>query len=112
MKTGEEMLNLLNKAKIQFNMSVSVDVNYRNFETIGCGTCLLTNYLPELEELGFKDGVNCYMYKNFKEIGEKYNLAIHNWEKIAKEGEKLAKNHTYVKRVESLIKELTQKGDH
>jgi hypothetical protein len=107
MKTGEEMLDILNKAKIQFNASVSVDVNYRNFETIGCGTCLLTNYLDELEELGFKDGVNCYMYTDVKSIHNKLKEALNNWETVAKEGEKLAKQHTYVKRVKDLIKELT-----
>lgn len=108
MKTGEEMLDLLSKTKINFNMSISVDVNYRNFETMGSGICLLTNYLPELEELGFKDGENCYMYKNMNEISIKIEEALknENWKKIANKGEEFSKNHTYVERVKELIKKI------
>jgi hypothetical protein len=108
MKTGEEMLNLLNETKIQFNKSISVDVNYRNFETIGCGTCLLTNHLQELEELGFQNGVNCLMYKNINEIPNILNYALrnNNWLKISKEGELFSKKHTYIIRVNDLIKQI------
>ena len=109
--TGEQMINMINSAKINFNKSVSVDVNYRNFETLGCGACLLTNHLDELEELGFKDGENCYMYKTKEEILEKYNLAMtdNNWEKVAKNGELFAKKHTYTERVKQLVEILKKK---
>lgn len=108
MKTGEEMLEMVNKTRINFNHSISVDVNYRNFETIGCKVCLLTNYLPELEELGFKNKENCLMYKNKDEIKELYNYAFtnQNYIRIAEKGYELSKKHTYTKRVEQLINHL------
>ena len=106
--TGIEMINMVNKAKINFNKSVAEDVNYRNFETMGCGTCLLTNYLEELVELGFIDGVNCYLYKNNEDLDKKVKLALDNWEQVAKEGEKFGKKHTYNERVKSLIIQLNK----
>ena len=105
-KFGEEMLNLINATKVHFNRSMSKDVNYRCFETLGCGACLLTNHLEELEELGFEDGVNCFMYKGEDEIKEKLRLALDNWERVGKAGEEFVKEHTYTKRVESLISTL------
>ena len=70
------------------------------------GACLLTNHLEELEELGFEDGVNCFMYKGEDEIKEKLRLALDNWERVGKAGEEFVKEHTYTKRVESLISTL------
>lgn len=117
-KTGEDMIMAINSAQVHFNKSISCDVNYRNFETIGLATCLLTNYLPELEELGFKDGYNCLMYKNKAEIKEKLEYAMSRnegenpdfgggpiWNEIGWEGYELSKQHTYTKRVKDLIDE-------
>lgn len=108
MKTGKDMIDLIHSTKINFNKSISADVNYRNFETIGCGACLLTNYLPELEELGFKNGINCLMYKSLDDINIKLKYAFlnDNWKRISKNGLEFSKNHTYVKRVEKLIETL------
>jgi spore maturation protein CgeB len=108
-KTGQDMINLINKTKINFNKSISCDVNYRNFETIACGTCLLTNYLPELEELGFKNKINCLMYKNINDIDNiiKYAFTDDNYITIAKNGLDLSINHTYTIRVKQLISNLT-----
>ena len=106
-KTGEDMIEAVNKTKIHFNKSISCDVNYRNFETVGLATCLLTNYLPEMEELGFKDGVNCLMYKNKEEIKEKYNYVINNniHYSLGMAGFVLSKQHTYKQRIRNLIKD-------
>lgn len=108
MITGKDMIDKISETKIHFNKSISVDVNYRNFETLGLGTCLLTNYLSELEELGFKDGENCFMYKNINEIPYKIKEAKENnkWKIVGKNGLKFSKNHTYTKRIENLLKEI------
>ena len=110
MITGEDMIEMINRTKVHFNKSISVDVNYRNFETIGCGTCLLTNYLPELEELGFKDGENCYMYKDNSEIPNKLLQIFRkeDWKRVGFNGKEFSKSHTYVKRVETLIYHLNK----
>ena len=106
MVTGEDMIKLVNSTKVNFNNSIAKDVNFRCFETMGCGACLLTNRLDELEELGFKDGVNCYMYEGVGEIPGKLALALDNWERVGKAGEAFAKEHTYTKRVAALITDL------
>ena len=106
--TGIEMIEMVNKTKVNFNKSIAEDVNYRNFETLGCGTCLLTNYLEELEDLGFIDGVNCYLYKD--DLDEKVELALNNWEKVGFMGEEFAKKHTYYERIKSLINDLEIAG--
>ena len=112
MKTGDEMLDLVNSTKVHFNSSIDIDVNYRCFETMGCGACLLTNHLDELEELGFEDGVNCYMYRGIGDIPEKLKLALDNWERVGKAGEEFVKEHTYTKRVEALISTLTSRNSN
>jgi spore maturation protein CgeB len=103
------MLDLINTTKINFNKSISVDVNYRNFETIACGACLLTNHLKELEELGFENGVNCLMYTDYHDCLKKIKFAKinNNWEKIANNGYEFSKNHTYTVRVRELTKQIT-----
>ena len=102
---GKEMTDFISSMKVHFNRSLNVDVNYRNFETISLGTCLLTNYLPELEELGFKDKENCLFYKDYEECAEKYKYALkdNNWKKIALNGLELAKKHSFKKRIKSLL---------
>lgn len=107
--TGEDMIERISRMKIHFNKSISVDVNYRNFETIALGTCLLTNYLPELEKLGFKDNVNCLFYMSYDECIEKIKKSLkeNSWREMGEESLKLSEQHTYIQRVENiLLKEL------
>lgn len=102
---GEDMLQIISSAKIHFNQNNGPDINYRTFETIGMGVCLLTNYDPDLERLGFIDGVNCLTYRNFEECVSKYRDAIYNrtWEKIGERGHKLSVQNTYTARLYQLI---------
>lgn len=58
---GHDMVNSINEYKIHFNRNISTDINYRTFETLGCGTFLLTNKTPGLEEL-FNIGENIEIY--------------------------------------------------
>ena len=102
---GVDMFKAIRETKININNSLSNDVNYRNFETIGLGTCLLTNYLPELETLGFKHGHNCLMYKNPQDARKLLNhyLNCDRYVDIAKEGLALAKVHSYTERAKLII---------
>jgi hypothetical protein len=61
---GEDMVRAINSYHIHFNMNIGIDINYRSFETLACGTVLVTNFNPEYVELGFVDGVNCFMYSS------------------------------------------------
>jgi spore maturation protein CgeB len=103
------MVEAINSYKIHFNCNISNDINYRSFETIGCGTLLLTNYNVQYETLGFKDFENCVFFYTIEEAIEKFNYIINNEDQlnsIAAEGYKLSRRHTYTKRLEEVLSEV------
>ena len=98
------MVEAINKYKCHFNLNISNDINFRSFETIGCGTLLLTNYNPQYEELGFIDGENCFMYSDPNSLIEKINYIKNNdTNEIAKNGYELSTKNTYLERVKMLL---------
>ncbi len=108
MVIGNEMVKAINSYKIHFNANISIDINYRNFETIGCGTCLLTSYNKHYQKLGFKHGYNCLIYSNVQEMLDSIQMLLNNPDlrfKIEERALELASFHTYKKRV-NIIKEL------
>jgi hypothetical protein len=101
---GDEMVKTVNSYKCQFNLNISNDINYRSFETIGCGTILLTNYNPQYIELGFKDNVNCLMYKDTSELIDKIQYVKNNdLLDISSRGYELSKKHSYIERLNLLF---------
>ena len=101
---GDKMVDAINSYKCHFNMNIANDINYRSFETIGCGTLLITNYNPQYEELGFVDSENCLIYHDKNSLVEKINYVKENdISHIANNGYVLSRHHTYTRRVESLI---------
>lgn len=103
--TGMTYVWAILDAKMQFNKGLNGDINYRNWETIGLGTCLLTEYDPEMELLGFKHDVNCLFYRTIDEaIGlAKGYLRCDEWKRIAEAGYQLSLEHSYIKRFRNLI---------
>ena len=105
---GDSMVRSINSYKIHFNANISIDINYRNFETIGCGTCLLTSYNRHYETLGLRDKVNCLIYSTENEMLEKIETAL-NEDDFRKNLEisalELAKYHTYKNRIK-IIEEI------
>lgn len=103
--TGRSYIRTLQHAKIGFNKSLAGDINYRTFETIACGACLLTERNWNLEKLGFTDGVNCVLYESDDHAVElaKELLSTGRWKEIGRAGAELAKKHTYAERVKLLL---------
>lgn len=103
---GEDMVDAINSYKIHFNCNISNDINYRTFETTGCGTFLLTNYTPGLEKL-FEIGKEIEVYRSIDELNQKVRYYLENPEKrisIERAGYERAKNnHTYLHRAKKLI---------
>ena len=103
---GDDMVNSINSYKIHFNCNISNDINYRTFETTGCGTFLLTNYTPGLEKL-FEIGKEIVVYDSVEDLDNKTKYYLDNPEernKIAKAGhERAKKDHTYFERAKKLI---------
>lgn len=103
---GNDMVNSINSYKIHFNCNISNDINYRTFETTGCGTFLLTNYTPGLEKL-FDIGKEIVVYESIEDMDNKVKYYLDNPEernKIANAGhERAKKDHTYFERAKKLI---------
>lgn len=107
--TGYEYIRLLARADIQFNKGIDCDINYRNFETIAMGTCLLTDWSRELEDLGFRHGENCLTYSDPRQAASFARDALFEteWRKdIAKRGQTLSLEHTYTARIAELLTQL------
>jgi len=107
MVIGDDMVKAVNSYKIHWNANISVDVNFRNFETMGCNTCLLTSAHPDYKELGMIHGENCLIYQNVVQMISyaKYAITNHEYrESISKSGYDLVKNrHTYKHRAKQII---------
>ena len=109
---GESMVKLINETYLHFNKNMSNDLNYRNFETIGCGTALITDHNHMYDELGFIDGENVIFYNDMNSLKEKLNYYLEKEDvlsMIGESGEKLSKRHTYNKRIQDLISNLYEK---
>lgn len=103
--TGKNYISAVRKAKIQFNVPIHEDINYRTFETIGLGTCLLTEYDDCLLELGFQHNYNCLLYRTVYEaieLAEKA-LADGSWKFIGEQGYLLSKRHSYTERIRKFL---------
>lgn len=104
---GEDMVRAINSYKCHFNMNISNDINYRSFETIGCGTMLLTNYSKVYSDLGFIHNKNCLMYNSIEELHDMVkNIEKYDIQSISDNGYKLSKSHTYDKRIENLLAKI------
>jgi len=106
---GDDMVSAINSYKVHFNCNIGIDINYRSFETIGCGTALVTNYNKAYEKLGFVHQKNCMFYSNPDQLIMCIRELLDNEElrrSIELESTVLAKNHTYTKRAEQLLKEI------
>jgi len=107
MVIGKDMVRAINSYKVHWNANMSVDVNYRNFETMGCSTCLLTSAHRDYDELGFVNQENCLIYSNASELHNYLKVAIEmdDWrEEIAKKGYDLVKSrHTYKHRAQHIL---------
>ena len=106
---GQKMVETINSYKIHFNMNISNDINYRNFETIGCKTVLCTNKNHQYEKLGFIDMQNCILYSNLNEAIEKIEFVLKTnniLDEIASKGYQLSFNHTYEERAKTILNEF------
>ena len=68
----------------------------KHFETSGCGCVPITNYIPELKDLGYVDGETMVSYNCFEELVEKlnyYNVNIEELKHIAMVSEEFTRNN-------------------
>jgi len=99
---GIEMFNVLSKSSITFNNHIDISrnsaSNMRLFEATGVGTCLLTDWKPNLHEL-FEPDYEVVTYRSVEECVEKAKWLLDNpieRDKIAKAGQaRTLKEHTF-----------------
>lgn len=107
MVIGPDMVRAVNSYQIHWNLNVSIDINYRTFETLGCCTFLLTSYTPGIENL-FRLDDQIVVYRNRNDLDEKiayYQSHPDAREKIAVRGyQHVRRFHTYIQRAEEILK--------
>lgn len=64
---GEDMVSAINEYGIHLNRNIKNDINYRTFETLACGTCLLTNVTSGIELL-FEIDKHLIVYNSQEQI--------------------------------------------
>lgn len=106
-QTGLDYVALVSTAKVHFNKNIGTDFNGRTFETIGLGTCLVTNQDPIMKELGFEDDKNCLTYTTKGQAKAAIEYALEGeWKRIGESAAEFARQHTYTERVRALLKYL------
>ena len=85
-------------SRVTLNYSIRSDLAMRVFETMACGTCLLTDDIPTIREL-FNDGEHLTLFTSIDEAVEKYKFLLSNdavRTRIAKAGmDEVVAKHTY-----------------
>lgn len=109
---GPGVAEVYSRSKIVFNKSHSGEINMRVFETMACGTLLLTDRLkPEtgLEEL-FQDGRHLAYYEGEADLMEKAGFYLaHDSEReaVSAQAEKeILSKHTYEHRFRTMLEAL------
>ncbi|WP_320170827.1 glycosyltransferase [Maridesulfovibrio sp.] len=106
--TQGEYRKLFPKARVVLNIAERGDLNFRVFEALACGACLLTPRIEQgLFDL-FEDGVHLVAYEpeNAEDLNAKLQMLLSNdglREKIARQGNELIeKSHRIIHRATTL----------
>lgn len=109
----DEVADYYNNYKYVLNIkhehNVTNGLNMRTFEAIACGSCLLQDYVKDVE-LNFEIDKEIVVYNNQEELNQlidKLNKDKDFYNSIVKNGEKaVLLRHTYKNRVDEILKEL------
>lgn len=104
---GEEAKKIMNQSKIILNWSSKDDLTARCFETMGCGSVLLANRVPDLTK-HFIEGEHYYGFNEIGEAESKVDYILSHWEeaeKVANNGYKISNElHRWDHRVAEIMK--------
>ncbi|CCO22384.1 glycosyltransferase [Maridesulfovibrio hydrothermalis] len=106
--TQGQYRNLFPRARVVLNIAERGDLNFRVFEALACGSCLLTPAIDQgLFDL-FEDGVHLVSYEadNAKDLVDKLNVLLADEalrERIARQGNELIeKSHRIIHRARTV----------
>ena len=109
-KLGIEMLRTIKSSKISLNFHIDVAkneaANLRMYEATGSGSCLLTDYKDNINEI-FIDGEEIMTFKNVDECSRKIDFLLSNnkiLKKITNQGQRRTlSDHSFKNRSEDLV---------
>lgn len=108
---GEDMIKSINSYNIHWNRNLADDINFRTFETLGCGTLLLTNKTENIENL-FDMYKHLVTYENMEDMSEKIIYLLNDPQKIKEFSEAgyihVRENHSYDNRAKQLVEIIKQ----
>lgn len=86
------------------------DIVERCFKVPYCGGLLISDYVEEMIDVGFKDGINCFICKDPKEYTERFEEILQNptkYDDVRKTGQVfISSQHTYVDRAKALLRDI------
>jgi hypothetical protein len=108
----DNMAREFKQSKIVFNRSLNKDVNMRFFEAMCSGSCLLTDWISDMEDLGAKRGVHFIAYDDDNVAARAVKVLLGDPERrsrVAKAGQEFVKaNHTYDHRAKVLMEHVNK----
>lgn len=111
-KFFKEMTEKYAESRIVFNKPLNGDLNMRFFEGMASGSALLSEWLPEAKDLGFRSDIDYISYQNKEEAIDKAKFYLDRpnaLEDIARSGKQYTHdNHTYKHRAEQILEVITK----
>lgn len=108
--TDAEYIEYMHHVSLALNVSSEFGwTTERQYHAMGMGCVLVQNYYAALEQLGFKDRVNCLLYKNKYDLEEVIDWARTHpaeLETIRTAGIALALQNTYRPRVQAMMEAM------
>jgi len=104
----DEYRQIVNQSWICFNLSAKDDLNMRVFETLACGTFLVSNITTDMGRF-FINGVHYVAYTDLDDAQNKIMYYLENKEllkKIADTGHEAVRPYTYANRLKGLLAEI------
>lgn len=103
----DEYRRILNESWISFNISAADDTNMRVFESLACGTLLVSNVTTDMGRF-FTEGSDYVSYRTLGEAVEKIAYYLNNKDElavIADSGRKAVQGHSYANRLKQIFRE-------
>lgn len=108
MALGQDMVDAICSYRLHWNANIRMDINYRNFETMGCRVPLITSFNANYEKLGMKHGENCLIYNNVPTMVQMAKDFLKkpkgDREALAEAGYQLSKQHTFKERAKQIMR--------
>jgi len=105
----EDYVNLYNQGIIAFNWSSKEDLPARFWEGLAMRRLVLTNRVPDLNELEFKEDEDYLAFSTIEEAVDKVKIIMnkpHLLDKIAQNGYLKVRPHTYANHLKKMLKEV------